>query len=295
MMRVAILGASGYLGRSYMQAQPPIGVALIPAIRAMIDYTDAVLFKEFLKREKIDKVINCAGFTGKPNVDACEDSRELCFSLNVRLPEVLATVCADEKKSFYQIGSGCIYQGVPDLRHPNQGFKELDEPNFCFKHPPCSFYSGTKAEMEERIGKIPGISIWRLRMPFSGKHDDRNLLVKLANYRKILEARNSITFLEEFIEKTLKMAAAGVPEGIYNLTNPGIALNSEIINLLLLKKIRLTPPIYFQSREEISLAMRSPRSSCLLDSGKVAEVGFEFQDVHGALRKCAQALLVGGE
>lgn len=289
-MRVAILGASGYLGRKYLEAQPPAGIILVPAVRANIDYTDPVIIKKFLKVEKIDKVINCAGFTGKPNVDACEDSRELCFSMNVHLPVMLATVCFDEKKPFFQIGSGCIYQGVPDSRNPEQGFREVDEPNFCFKHPPCSYYSGTKAEMEEKIRNIPGTSIWRLRMPFSGEKEDRNLLVKLASYKKILEAGNSLTCLDEFIEKTLQMTSGDVPDGIYNLTNPGFVMSSEIVDLLYLRKIRRIPPAYFQTSQEISLAMKSPRSSCFLDSSKAANLGFGFRVVHEALKICLDKL-----
>ena len=289
-MRVAILGASGYLGRNYSRSKPPAHVVLVPVDRAKIDYTDSLNFKRFLYQEKIDKVINCAGFTGKPNVDACENFRDLCHQLNVQLPAMLASVCSDEKKMFFQIGSGCIYQGVPDKEHPDQGFRETDEPNFCFQQPPCSFYSGTKAEMEQKIKDIPGTSIWRLRMPFSGTWDDRNLLVKLAGYEKILEAKNSITNLDEFIVNTLDMVAAEIPSGIYNCTNPGAIFSSEILELLLKNKIRLTKPSYFQSQEEIFSAMKSPRSSCVLDCSKVSELGFRFREVHEALENCLEKL-----
>jgi len=289
-MRVAILGASGYLGSSYSRAKPPAKVVMIPVERAKIDYTNPVVFKTFLNHEKIDKIINCSGFTGKPNVDVCEDFPDLCHRLNVELPEMLASVCSDENKPFFQIGSGCIYRGVPNLKYPDQGFKETDEPNFCFEHPPCSYYSGTKAEMEQKIKDIPGTTIWRLRMPFSGVLDSRNLLVKLASYPKILEAKNSLTCLEEFVEKTLDMLAAETPSGIYNCTNSGAILNSEIVDSLVNKKIRLSKPTYFHSQEEISSAMKSPRSSCVLDCSKVSNLGFGFQEVHVALETCLKKL-----
>ncbi|NBU71024.1 MAG: NAD-dependent epimerase/dehydratase family protein [Bacteroidetes bacterium] len=289
-MRVAILGSSGYLGRNYSRAKPPAEVVLVPVDRAKIDYTDKIIFKRFLKQEKIDKIINCAGFTGKPNVDACEQFRDLCYQLNVQLPVMLASVCSDEKKMFFQIGSGCIYQGVPDNNYPDQGFKETDAPNFCFHHPPCSFYSGTKAEMEEKIKDIPGTSIWRLRMPFAGTWDDRNLLVKLVGYEKILEAVNSITHLGEFINNTLKLLASEAPDGVYNCTNSGVVSNTEIVDMLCKRNIRLKKASYFQTEKEASLAMRSPRSACVLDSSKIMKMGFGFRNVFEALEDSLREL-----
>ena len=46
------------------------------------------------------------------------------------------------------------------------GFTETDPPNFSFRDPPCSFYSGTKALGEEAIAGIGQSYIWRLRIPF---------------------------------------------------------------------------------------------------------------------------------
>ncbi len=49
---------------------------------------------------------------------------------------------------------------------PFSGFTEEDEPNFTFRRPPCSFYSGTKALGEEAIRGVGQNYIWRLRIPF---------------------------------------------------------------------------------------------------------------------------------
>jgi dTDP-4-dehydrorhamnose reductase len=259
---------------------------LVPASRSLVDYHDPFILREFLRSEQIRGVINCAGFTGKPNVDACEDSKELCFKMNVELPETIAKVCFDEKRTLYQIGSGCIYQGNPDAANPDKGYKEEDVPNFSFEHPPCSFYSGTKAEMEKRIKDTPGVSIFRLRMPFSSAKDDRNLLWKLSRYPKLIEASNSLSFLDEFISTSLKMVAAQTPSGIYNFTNPGVAKNSQIVQLLIDKGIRSSEIAFFSSTSETHSVMRAPRSSCILDSTKIAALGFPLSDVHETLLLC---------
>ena len=285
-MKIAILGSSGYLGSAYLQVKAPPGIHLVPASRSLINYHDPFILRAFLRSEQIKGVINCAGFTGKPNVDACEDSKELCFKMNVELPETIAKVCFDENRTLFQIGSGCIYQGNPDAENPGKGYREEDEPNFSFKHPPCSFYSGTKAEMEKRIKDTPGVSIFRLRMPFSSAKDDRNLLWKLSRYPMLIEASNSLSFLDEFISMSLKMVAAQTPSGIYNFTNPGVAKNSQIVQLLKDKGIRSSEVAFFSSTSEAHSVMRAPRSSCILDSTRIAALGFPLSDVHESLLLC---------
>ena len=290
-MKIAILGSSGYLGSAYLRVKPPKGIRLVPASRSLVNYHDPFILREFFRGEHIKGVINCAGFTGKPNVDACEDSKELCFKMNVELPETIAKVCFDENRTLFQIGSGCIYQGTPDAGNPDKGFREEDEPNFSFEHPPCSFYSGTKAEMEKRIKDTPGVSIFRLRMPFSSTKDDRNLLCKLSRYPKLIEASNSLTFLDEFISKSLEMVAAQVPSGVYNFTNPGVVKNSQIAQLLIDKGIRSSQMAFFSSTSEAHSVMRTPRSSCILDSTKIAALGFPLSDAHESLLLCVKKMI----
>lgn len=289
-MRVALLGSSGYLGQAYVHAHVPSGLTIIPIERSHFDYGDPKKLRRLIREEHIEGILNCAGFTGKPNVDACEDQKDLCFRLNVLLPEAVANVSSDEKVPLFQIGSGCIYQGVPCLNEPELGFNEEDEPNFCFEHPPCSYYSGTKAEMEKRLRDVPGVSILRIRMPFSFQRESRNLLTKLSLYPKLLEARNSLTDLPEMVSVSLQMILAGVPSGTYNLTNPGSVLSSEIIELLLQKGVRKLPAKYFSTPTEIALAMRAPRSSCVLDSSKITRMGFPLRDIREALGCAVEAM-----
>lgn len=292
-VKIALLGSSGYLGQAYLRAPVPPGLNLVPVQRNQVAYHDPTVLRNFIRNEKINAILNCAGFTGKPNVDACEDQKEICFQMNVLLPQILARVAADEKISLFQIGSGCIYQGSPYGVDSDQGFREEDKPNFSFDHPPCSFYSGTKAEMEKRIAGLPGVSIWRLRMPFSTARENRNLLAKLAHYPKILEARNSLTDLKEMISISMRMLMARVPQGIYNMTNPGAVSSSHIAELLYQHGIRKEPPRFFSSKEEIAAAMRAPRSSCVLDSSKISRMGFPMRDIQVALEDAVKNMARG--
>jgi len=111
----------------------------------------------------IGGVINAAGYTGKPNVDACELDKESTLHGNIIWPQILTDWCMLNDIPLGHISSGCIYTGRRDDGNP---FTEEDEPNFTFKQGNCSFYSGTKAIAETIVSKWEKSYIWRLRIPF---------------------------------------------------------------------------------------------------------------------------------
>ena len=45
-----------------------------------------------------------------------------------------------------------------------RGYTETDESNFSFRHPPCSFYSGTKGLAEEAIKGIRRLVGWEMEV-----------------------------------------------------------------------------------------------------------------------------------
>ena len=79
------------------------------------------------------------------------------------------------------------------------GFTETDAPNFTFRDPPCSFYSGTKALGEEAIAGVGQSYIWRLRIPFDEFDNARNYLSKVQRYAKVYDNVNSISHRGDFV------------------------------------------------------------------------------------------------
>ncbi len=69
---IYLLGGSGYVGSAYQTLLKGNGLAFRNLRRAEFDYTDRAALTELLRREKPEFLINAAGYTGKPNVDACE-------------------------------------------------------------------------------------------------------------------------------------------------------------------------------------------------------------------------------
>ena len=67
-----VLGSSGYVGSKIFHFLTKNERDVIGISRSEIDYTNPKILKEFLRSKKPRFLINAAGYTGKPNVDACE-------------------------------------------------------------------------------------------------------------------------------------------------------------------------------------------------------------------------------
>src|SRR6185295_11310817 len=181
-----------------------------PLSRKEVDYPRFETLLAFLREHKPAFLINAAGYTGKPNVDACEDHKADTLAGNTLLPQTIAHACAAADVPWGHVSSGCIFTGAklsdggalrvePDLNKPQihalveqtpvliRGFTETDEPNFTFRKPPCSFYSGTKALAEEAIAGVGQSYIWRLRIPFDEFDNSRNYLSKVQRYQKVYD------------------------------------------------------------------------------------------------------------
>src|SRR6202142_951883 len=169
---ILLLGASGYIGQAFVRELQRRGREFVPLARHDLDYARFDVLLKHLQERKPEFLINAAGYTGKPNVDACELHKADTLQGNTLFPQTVAQACAGAGIPWGHVSSGCIYSGAkisiggqtrvekdftrPDLRklaaedpQAIQGFTELDEPNFSFRQPPCSFYSGTKALAEE--------------------------------------------------------------------------------------------------------------------------------------------------
>lgn len=336
---ITLLGGTGYIGQAFAAELEGRGQEFEILSRNKIDYTRFDVLLDYLKSRKPAFLVNAAGFTGKPNVDQCEVARAETLLGNTLFPQTVAHACRATHTPWGHVSSGCIYAGAKveengeirvekDLMRPEiqrrlreseadfriLGFTEEHEPNFSFRNPPCSFYSGTKALAEEailhcgmRIGEWKmedrrwefgdGISqmgdgslemgdayIWRLRIPFDEFDNSRNYLSKLQRYSKVYDNVNSISHRRDFVRACLDLWERRAPFGIYNVTNPGFVTSGEVVQMI--RKI-LKPDREFEfwgSDEEFYReAARTPRSNCVLDSGKLLRAGIQMRPVQEAL------------
>lgn len=285
--------------------------------RGEVDYTRREGLMRVVEEAGASFVINAAGYTGKPNVDACERDKAACLLGNAVLPGVVAEVCREKGIAWGHVSSGCVFTGEGPRA---DGFREDDAPNFCFRTNHCSFYSGTKALGEEALGwrevtdGVGGLRwesegepdgyLWRLRIPFNEEPNPRNYLQKVITYKRLLQATNSLSHLGEFAEACVQCWTDRVPFGIYNLTNPGRVTTQEVTAMMLAENRRreglgqsaLFPQVYdfFESEAEfMSLAATAPRSNCVLNTEKARAAGIAMTPVSEAIERCLRAWPAG--
>ena len=272
--KVVMFGGGGYVGTAFKRALDKRGVDYFAPESAMINLLHYQSVDAVLSSMRPSFVINCAGFTGKPNVDACEEQKHETTSGNVNTVFNLRQICEQYNIPFGHVSSGCIYNGY------EKDFNEEDQPNFCFSSDQeCSFYSGTKEEAE-RVLKGADCYVWRLRIPFDEYDNPRNYLSKLINYNVVLNVSNSISHREEFAEACLTLWEKTAPFGIYNVTNTGSIKAEEVLSLLEKHQdYSFDSKILMSNIKEFYdiTGCKAPRSNCVLDNSKLLKAGVEMK------------------
>jgi 3,5-epimerase/4-reductase len=281
MKKIIVLGHSSFVA-SHLPYEK-VADYLIP---------DRRVIYHFLDRHQPEVIVNCAGCTGRPNIDFCEAHKLETYTANVVIPLMLAGICEERKVKFIHIGSGCIFMGqspntilvgpalndIPEVM-ADLGWNEKDHAN------PQSFYSKTKAAADLVLGDMPNVCALRIRMPVSGADNPRNLLSKITSYKQVVETPNSITFMSD-LKRAIDWVIEKDLHGIYNVCHTKSFTHSDFLNEY--KK-------YFPSHtwesitpEQLNNIVSSPRSNCIIDSSKLTTTGFQFEDAQKQMENCVR-------
>lgn len=247
-----------------------------------LDYTDPNIFKDFLDihDKDIKWVINCSGYTGVPNVDACEDNKELCYAYNVLYPMQVVKICNQFKIPVIHIGSGCIYSGYDKV------YTENDTPNFGIYSNESSYYSKCK-HVFETFAQEFNCYVLRIRIPFTDVMTRKNYFSKLLNYDTLINELNSVTSLNDFDEFIVRFMAAKPEYGIYNVVNPEPVKAEEVVKIL--KSYAINNPNW-QFIDLKDLNTKANRSNCVLSTDKIAKLGLQLPNTEKSLIRDIQNL-----
>lgn len=238
-----------------------------------------------IEQFKPTHVINAAGVTGRPNVDWCEDHKHETIRSNVIGTLNVADICAQKNIHHLLFATGCIYEY--DSEHPigGPGFLETDTPNFH-----GSFYSHTKAMVEELLHLYPTTCVLRLRMPISDDLSPRNFITKILNYKKIVNVPNSMSILYDLLPISLIMSERGLT-GIYNFCNPGAISHNEILDMY---RKYICPEFTYEnfSIEEQNKILKAKRSNNTLDHHKLTNAlsDIHIPDIHESMIQVFQRM-----
>jgi 3,5-epimerase/4-reductase len=279
--RYLVFGPRGWIGGKLIEMLKAEGKH-VQGASSRLENRESVL--QELDDYKPTHVFNCAGCTGRPNVDWCEDNKEATVRSNVIGTLNLVDCCNLRGIHVTNYATGCIYQY--DDAHParsGKGFTETSEPNFD-----GSFYSKTKALTEKVLASYSNVLTLRLRMPVSDDLHPRNFVTKISKYEYVVDIPNSNSILYDLLPLSMKMAATGLT-GVYNFTNPGAISHNEVLSLF---KQYVRPDFTWKnfSLEEQAKVIKAGRSNCELDSSKLEacakSLGHELPEIHEAYKRC---------
>ena len=266
----ALIFGAGWIGQELKRV-------LSGALLLRVDITDAQAVAAALDAHVPTHVINAAGKTGTPNIDALEGRAGEVLLSNVVGPLVLAAACMERGIHFTHLSSGCLYTGD----NGGAGWSEDDPPNYH-----ASLYSRSKAVAEAGLRETDALQL-RLRMPIASDPHPRNLIAKLASYPRVISTPNSVTILDD-AWPVVRALVARRATGVWNLVNDGVERHDE---LLALYRTHVDPDHTFEviSLEALEATLGAGRSNCVLSTAKLHDAGCALPPVQTSLPRVMQA------
>ncbi|MFJ1262506.1 dTDP-4-dehydrorhamnose reductase [Capnocytophaga canis] len=216
MKNILITGANGQLGSEIQNIQGKTKNYFFTDA-SDLDITDQQAISDFVKKNNIQIVVNCAGYT---NVDKAEDDIQTANLINNIAVGYLAEVCKENNASLIHISTDYVFGGTK-----NTPYSETDPTE------PLGIYGRTKLEGEKAIqnADIDYLIIrtsWLYSLSFG--HNFVKTIQRLSSERNELKvvfdqvgtptnARDLAAFIVHIIEKDLYKRRE-----VYHFSNEGV-------------------------------------------------------------------------
>jgi UDP-glucose 4,6-dehydratase len=278
---ILILG-DGYMGNHLYKTLSKDFEVTIKSSKDL-NYHDMGTLYRYLLDSDHGAVINCSGFTGRPNIDEAESKKELCWELNVDSPLRVNRVCNILNKNYLHVSSGCIFDGY------RTDWTEEDKPNYGLFCDRASFYSKSKHAFEHLSKDLHG-RVLRIRMPFSPDSSSRSYLTKIGNYNNLINYTNSKTYVPDFCnfvsELLKKDTSYWFDRKTFNVVNPNPLDTKRVTEIM--KEYGLHNNNWkFVPIEELDI--KTSRSNCILDGSKANQI-YHMKTEEQSLRETFEAL-----
>ncbi|MFK8302441.1 dTDP-4-dehydrorhamnose reductase [Capnocytophaga stomatis] len=216
MKNILVTGASGQLGSEIQHIENKIGNYFFTDA-SDLDISDRQAISDFVKKNNIQIVVNCAAYT---NVDKAEDDIQTANLINNIAVGCLAEVCRENNASLIHISTDYVFGGTK-----NTPYSETDPTE------PLGIYGRTKLEGEKAIqnSDIDYLIIrtsWLYSLSFG--HNFVKTIQRLSSERNELKvvfdqvgtptnARDLAAFIVHIIEKDLYKKRE-----VYHFSNEGV-------------------------------------------------------------------------
>lgn len=208
MKKIWICGAYGMLGSHFQRELYGKNVSFVPTRRTDIDITNLDQILEFVKREKITHIINCAAYTA---VDKAEIEQEEAYKINSIGPYHLGIAGKKFHLHVLHFSTDYVFSGTA-----NRPLLE-DEP--CS---PIGVYGKSKWEGEQKLlNEHPHASVvrtsWLFGYPGKNFVDTMVRLMQEKEHLKVVvDQIGRPTFCKDLVEASMQLLDE---EGIFHFAN----------------------------------------------------------------------------
>ena len=214
-MKILITGCNGQLGSElrHLEAQHSAHTFYNTDV-AELDITNQLAVEDFVNRNGIDGIVNCAAYTA---VDKAESERELCTTLNTVAPSYLAAAIGKRGGWMIHISTDYVFNGKS-----YRPYREEDTPS------PDSVYGSTKLASEFGVMKFCKRSlVIRTGWLYSsfGKNFVKTML-RLGRDKDslgvIFDQVGTPTYAHDLAQAIISIIQQGITPGMYHFSNEGV-------------------------------------------------------------------------
>ena len=214
-MNILLTGCNGQLGNEIQLLEKDYGQhRFFNTDVAELDITNQLAVADFVGRNGIDGIINCAAYTA---VDKAEDNKELCTTLNTVAPAYLAAAVEKRGGWIVQVSTDYVFNGK--ARKP---YMETDTPS------PDSVYGSTKLAGELGVQKFcKRAMVIRTAWLYSTFGNNFvKTMIRLGKERAelgvVFDQIGTPTYAGDLAKAIMTAVEKGIKPGVYHFSNEGV-------------------------------------------------------------------------
>ena len=282
-MNILLTGCNGQLGNEIQLLEKDYGQhRFFNTDVAELDITNQLAVADFVGRNGIDGIINCAAYTA---VDKAEDNKELCTTLNTVAPAYLAAAVEKRGGWIVQVSTDYVFNGKA-----HKPYVETDTPS------PDSVYGSTKLAGELGVQKFcKRAMVIRTAWLYSifGNNFVKTMLrlgKEKAELGVIFDQIGTPTYAADLAQAIMTAVEKGIKPGVYHFSNEGVIswydFTKAIHRIAGITTCKVRP----LHTSEYPTPANRPHYS-VLDKTKIKETyGMEIPYWEESLQKCIERL-----
>lgn len=214
-MNILVTGCNGQLGNEIQLLEKEFSQhTFFNTDVAELDITNQLAVNDFINRNEIDGIINCAAYTA---VDKAETDKELCTSLNTVAPVYLAAAVDKRGGWMIQVSTDYVFDGTH-----HTPYVETDTPA------PDSVYGSTKLAGELGVSKFCKKSMI-IRTAWLYSTFGNNFVKTMLRLGKektelgvIFDQIGTPTYARDLAVAIMTAINKGIVPGVYHFSNEGV-------------------------------------------------------------------------